>query len=122
LKAPEKNLLIVEDDLLIGERIFDATTDLQKFKKVQLSTNLEEAKSNLVVEKFDMIILDLNLPDGSGINLLKWLSEKQMQSKVFIFSASKELKRICLKNGAHSFFDKAQDFDELIYTLKTCNS
>jgi response regulator of citrate/malate metabolism len=64
------------------------------------------------------VILDLNLPNGNGIELLKWIKEKKAETKVFVFSASIELKQICLKYGAFAFFDKAKDFDELIKALK----
>ena len=68
-----------------------------------------------------MIILDLNLPDGNGIELLKWVKEKQIETKVYVFSTSIELKLLCLKYGTFAFFDKAKDFNKLIETLKkTC--
>ena len=64
-----------------------------------------------------MIILDLNLPDGNGIELLKWVKEKQIETQVYVFSTSIELKRLCLKYGTFAFFDKAKDFNKLIETL-----
>ena len=118
----KKSLLLVEDDCLIGEKLLKTTTELQVLEKVLLSKNLQEAKNNLLAEKFDMIVLDLNLPDGNGIQLLKWLAEKKIRTKIFIFSTSKELKRMCIKNGAHAFFDKSQDFDTLINTIRSYTS
>ncbi|MGY8910426.1 MAG: response regulator [Flavobacteriales bacterium] len=112
------NLLLIEDDFLIGERLYNTAKDLQNINKINLSVNLEEAKTMLMLTDYDFIVLDLNLPDGNGIELLKWLKEKKKPVKVFIFSINIELKRICLKNGAEAFFDKSQDFDALIDTLK----
>jgi DNA-binding NarL/FixJ family response regulator len=60
----------------------------------------------------------LKLPDGNGIQLLKLLKDKKIETKVFVFSISTELKRVCLKYGAFAFFDKAKGFDELIAALK----
>ena len=119
---PKKKLLLVEDDLLVGERLLNKTLELKVLEKVQLTKNLKEAKDNLLAEKFDLIVLDLNLPDGNGIELLKWLNEKQIRAKVFIFSMNRELKRICLRNGAHAFFDKSNDFDTLISTIFSSSS
>jgi len=31
------------------------------------------------------VILDLNLPNGNGIELLKWIKEKKAETKVFVF-------------------------------------
>jgi len=113
------NLLLIEDDFLIGEKLYNTTKDLHNINLINLSVNLEEAKTALMLTDYDFIVLDLNLPDGNGIELLKWLREKKKLVKVFIFSMNIELKRICLKNGAEAFFDKSQDFDVLIDTLKT---
>ena len=113
------NLLLIEDDFLIGEKLFNTAKDLQNINLINLSVNLEEAKAALMLTEYDFIVLDLNLPDGNGIELLKWLRAKEKTVKVFIFSINIELKRICLKNGAAAFFDKSQDFDTLIDTLKT---
>ena len=118
----KKNLLLVEDDCLIGEKLLKTASELQVLDKILLSTNLEEAENILLTHKFDMIVLDLNLPDGNGIQLLKWLNKNQIQTKVFIFSTSIELKRLCLKNGAYAFFDKSQDFDVLMNTILSCSS
>jgi response regulator of citrate/malate metabolism len=112
------NLLLIEDDFCIGEKLYNATKILQNIHTVNLSVNLEDAKTMLMHTNYDVIVLDLNLPDGNGIELLKWLREKKSLVKVFMFSINIELKRMCLKNGAALFFDKSQDFDLLIDTIK----
>jgi len=112
------NLLLIEDDFFIGEKLYNTTKDLQNIHRVNLSVNLQEAKTNLMLTNYDVIVLDLNLPDGNGIELLKLLKKTKNHVKVFIFSINIELKRICLKNGAESFFDKSQDFDLLIETIR----
>lgn len=118
MKLTLNNLLIVEDHFLIGREIFKAAKEARKIENIRLTDSLQEAISLLTKTKFEVVILDLNLPDGNGIELLKWLKEKQIETKVFVFSASIALKRSCLKNGAQAFFDKANDFDALIETIK----
>jgi response regulator of citrate/malate metabolism len=113
------NLLIVEDNPFIGEKIFRATKELSSMKDICLTESLQEAISFLNDKNFELIILDLRLPDGNGLELLKLLKEKQTDTKVFVFSISTELKQICLKYGAFAFFDKANEFDKLIEAVKT---
>jgi response regulator of citrate/malate metabolism len=113
------NLLIVEDNSFIGEKIFRATKELSSMKDICLTESLQEAISFLNDKNFELIILDLRLPDGNGLELLKLLKEKQTDTKVFVFSISTELKQICLKYGAFAFFDKANEFDKLIEAVKT---
>jgi len=118
LKSILNNLLIVEDNPFIGKKIFNAAKEVSGIEHIYITESLQEATSFLNETNFKLVILDLNLPDGNGIELLKWLKEKKIESKVFVFSASTELKKICLKYGAFAFFDKASDFDELIEALK----
>ncbi len=118
MKSILNNLLIVEDNPFIGKKIFNAAKEVSGIEHIYITESLQEATSFLNETNFKLVILDLNLPDGNGIELLKWLKEKKIESKVFVFSASTELKKICLKYGAFAFFDKASDFDELIEALK----
>lgn len=121
LKSKLNNLLIVEDSPFIGQKIFNATKDLSTIENIRVTESLQEAISFFDNTNFHLVILDLRLPDGNGIELLKWLKEKPIETKVFVFSISTELKRICLKYGAHAFFDKAKDFDKLIEAIKMAN-
>lgn len=112
------NLLIVEDNSYIGDKIVNAVKEFGGIQDVRLTTTLQEAISFFNTTTFKLVVLDLNLPDGNGIELLKWSKERQIDAKFFVFSGSTELKRISLKYGAFAFFDKAKDFDELIETIK----
>ncbi|WP_026776731.1 response regulator [Polaribacter sp. Hel_I_88] len=114
MATTKHNLLLIEDDFCIGEKLYNSTKDLKNIHTVHLAVNLQEAKTRLMQTNYNVIVLDLNLPDGNGIELLKWLREKNKLVKVFVFSINIELKRMCLKNGADAFFDKSQDFDLLI--------
>ncbi len=112
------NLLIVEDNSFIKKEIFNATKEFSSIGEIKLSETLQKAIFYITNTKFEIIILDLKLPDGNGIELLKFLKEKHIKAKVFIFSMSTELKSICLKCGAFAFFDKANDFDKLLESIK----
>jgi response regulator of citrate/malate metabolism len=118
LKSKLKNLLIVEDNPFIGKSIVNMAKEVSSIGDIRLINTLQEAISVLVETNFDLMILDLKLPDGNGIELLKWLKEKKIQTKVFVFSISTELKKTSLKYGAFAFFDKAKDSDKLIEALK----
>jgi DNA-binding response OmpR family regulator len=49
--------------------------------------SLAGAKAKLAADRFDLIILDLGLPDGSGLDLLPLLNERGLAVPVMIFSA-----------------------------------
>ena len=64
-----KDLLIVEDDRALGEgiRLALQAPELQ----VQLCPTLAEAGALAARQPFDLLILDINLPDGSGLDFLR---------------------------------------------------
>ncbi|MBU3011525.1 response regulator [Polaribacter vadi] len=121
MKSKLKNLLIVEDNTLIGKNIVNATKEIVGIENLHLIDNLKEAISLITTINFKLIILDLSLPDGNGVELLKLLKEKDAKNKVLVFSTNTHLKRVCLKYGAFAFFDKANDFDKLIETIRAEN-
>lgn len=121
MKTVSKDMLVVEDHAYIRESILKATKGFNDIRDIKLSSTLHEAYTFLNNANFDLIILDLSLPDGNGLDLLKMINEKKIKTKVFVFSMSTNLKRSCLKNGATAFFDKASDFDVLIEAIKLSN-
>ena len=54
---------------------------------VESAGDLEEARRKLASERFDLVLLDLALPDGSGLELLPLLSRVDPPTPVVIFSA-----------------------------------
>ena len=104
--------LIVEDDYLIGH----ATEQwLGKESRVRWARSLAEAKAELYNTDFDIILLDIGLPDGSGIELLHHLNRVNNDAGVLIMTAYGDVdsRIIGLDNGADDYLVKPIDFKEL---------
>lgn len=121
LKPSLNNILIVENNSFIGKKIVSAIENINSFKNVYSTNSIQEATFFINKYSFQLIILDLKLKDGNGLEILKMLKEKQINVKIFVFSINKELNKICLKQGATGFYDKAKDFDILIEDIKKLN-
>lgn len=67
-------ILFIEDNLRLSELI-KKNLETDKFI-VDVANTLEDAQNNLASYNYDLIILDLNLPDGSGEDFLIKIRKK----------------------------------------------
>lgn len=69
----------------------------------------------LSVESFDLVVLDLNLPNVDGMTVLKTLRQTDIDTKVLILSARCEVadKVLGLDEGANDYLTKPFHLDEL---------
>ena len=86
-------------------------------------TSGEEAVQILKNEQYDMVLLDLSMPDFSGVDVVDALAEANIikKQKVVIFTASSATEKEytpLLEKGAHSIVKKPLDIDLLIETVK----
>ena len=63
----------------------------------------------------DVVLLDINLPDKSGIELLRLIRERHLETAVLMISNNADVyyRNICKKLGASHFLDKSTDIDLL---------
>jgi len=105
-------ILVVEDDPLIGQ----ATQKwLKQQHHVSWVRTLSEAQSSLSVDDFDIVLLDLGLPDGNGISLIRFMKRTKLEAGIIIMTAYGEINdRIHgLDSGADDYLVKPLDFKEL---------
>lgn len=112
------NVLLIEDDFEIGKWLNKRILELNNIASLSWETSIEKALTALSHNNPDIIILDLNFPDGNGIDLLKKIKNTKQESKVYIFSVNTELRNVCMRLGADYFFDKTKESEELIASLK----
>ena len=82
-------ILVVEDETNLARQMESYMNDLGH--QCWLAHNKFSAIDQLLVGSFDILILDINLPDGSGIDLLKWIKEEKRKESVIIVSARDSL-------------------------------
>lgn len=78
-------LLIAEDDPMIARSLDDALSPLGN--TVDIFSLASEARAALRNDRFDLILLDLGLPDGDGLGLLAELRERSDKTPVLILTA-----------------------------------
>lgn len=110
--------LVVEDDPLLGQGIVDAL-GYQK-QVVEWAKNGRGALDMVASTAFDVIILDLGLPDMDGITVLKKLRSQGVETPVLILTArdATDEKVSGLDAGADDYMAKPFDLPELSARLR----
>jgi two-component system response regulator HydG len=112
-----KNILLVEDDLTYS-RIVKTFLGKNGFA-VQTAIKVKEAQQLFTNSKFDLIIADFRLPDGTGMELLQWSKSNYPQTQVILITHYSDI-RIAIKAmklGAFEYITKPINPDELLATV-----
>ena len=106
-------ILVIEDDSAIRRGLFDYLT-LSGFEAAEAAC-LAEATSQLESRAIDLVLLDLVLPDGSGLDWLDWLRSRRPALPVIILTAlGEERQRVAgLNRGADDYVVKPFSLKEL---------
>lgn len=112
------NILIVEDELNLAEEVSKYLSDFNY--NCHIVNLYNDALESLNYNEFAIILLDLKLPDGHGIDLIHHIKKKKISSGIIILSAVDELDtRIkALDAGADDFLIKPFHLSELNARVK----
>jgi DNA-binding response OmpR family regulator len=109
-----KNALIIDDEIDICLLLRNFLN--RKNKKAEYSTTLEDGINKFREHQPELVILDNNLPDGKGIDLIKDLKravKKGHPLHIIVISAMSNLKSKALAYGADYFMEKPISFSKL---------
>lgn len=81
--------LVVEDEPLLNEELQEQLID-EQFNVDSVKT-LEEARKRVIGDEYDLVLLDLGLPDGNGLDLLKMIKKLYDETAVVILTARGEV-------------------------------
>ena len=112
--------VLLVDDHEIVRRGFKALINVEDALEVSAeAANVFEAKSVLDSQQFDLIITDLSLPDGSGTDILRYLSERSLPIKSIVFSIYDREPYIseALNAGANGYLSKRTASDDIINAI-----
>ena len=96
-------ILIIEDDLVLANGLNLA---LKETKNIIIN-NIKSARNELENNKFNLIILDINLPDGNGIEFLKQFRKKDNTPIIILTANDIEIDIVTgLESGANDYITK----------------
>ncbi|WP_040329097.1 response regulator transcription factor [Clostridium ihumii] len=99
-------LLIIEDNIELASSMKKGLENMNF--KIDISNTGIEGEEKASVNEYDVILLDLNLPDIDGIKVLKYLREKLVNTPIIIITARDEVSDLAigLDNGADDYITK----------------
>ncbi len=111
-------LLLVEDDPMIGESVLDVLR--AEHYAVDWVKNAGSADTALRTDSYDLVLLDLGLPDQDGLTVLRALRHRKSLTPVLIATARDAIEqRIAgLDAGADDYVVKPYDVDELLARIR----
>lgn len=111
-------ILIIEDNIKLA---ISLKNNLQKNDfQVDLANTGISGEEKAFINSYDAILLDLNLPDKDGLEILKYIREIQIQTPIIIISARDEVEQrtIGLNLGADDYITKPFDILELCARIR----
>lgn len=87
---------------------------------VNVAESLAQGQEHIDLQKYDLILLDWMLPDGTGIDFLKNLRNKKINTPILLFSSKKEIedKVEALDGGADDYLEKPFSNIELLARIR----
>ena len=111
-------ILIIEDDQILAKNLKEVL--IKDSFAVDVAFSKDGGLVEIEVNEYDCVVLDINLPDGSGFDLLKELRQSENQTPVIIVTARGEVEAKVkgLNLGADEYVPKPIDSNELIARIR----
>ncbi len=115
---PIEKIIVLEDDLIVRKSL-EQQLRYRRYD-VASAANIAGAHELLAKDNFDLMIVDVKLPDGDGTELLKQLQARPVKPLVVMISGfgTVDLAVDCMSSGAFSFLTKPFSPEQLAVTLK----
>ncbi|HEY9172660.1 MAG TPA: sigma-54 dependent transcriptional regulator [Verrucomicrobiae bacterium] len=115
---PIEKIIVLEDDLIVRKNLEHQLR--QRRYDVASCSTIASAQEYLGKDNFDLVFLDVRLPDGDGTDLLKAIQQRPQKPLVVITTGFGTVESAveCMKNGAFDYIIKPFSAEQIEVTLK----
>lgn len=112
-------VFIADDSSEVRERIRMLLSELEKIEMIGEAENVQEAIESIRHLGPDVVILDIRMPGGSGIDVLKEIVKEDRVPIIIMLTnyPHRQYKKKCMDAGADFFFDKSREFEKVVEVL-----
>lgn len=115
------SVLIVDDQPLVRRGLHEMLSDDPSIAAIGEAPNAALALALARARAWDIVILDIGLPDASGVSVLRKLRRERPAQRIIMFSfhTAPSVVRLCLRAGAAGYVAKDAGPDELLDAVRT---
>lgn len=119
MQPPVYKVLIVDDSPIIIKRLIEILGELNCITYIGEANGFSEAVHSLEQEKYDVVLLDINLSGKNGIELLSFIKVNYPSIKIIMLSnqSGDYYRNLCNELGSDSFIDKTSEFENIPKTI-----
>jgi DNA-binding NarL/FixJ family response regulator len=112
-------VFIADDSVLIRGRLKETLDEYDSIEVIGESGNTKQAITEIRQLNPDVVIIDIRMPGGGGLPILKDLKKREPKRIAIILTAFPlpQYRQAYMEAGADFFFDKTQDIQKLIDVL-----
>jgi DNA-binding NarL/FixJ family response regulator len=112
---PKISVFIADDSLIVREHLVTMLDELAGIEIVGQAGSVAETIKAIGLLQPEVVILDIRLPDGSGIDVLQNIKRGEPAPIVIILTnyPFPGYRQKCLQAGADFFLDKSTEFDQI---------
>jgi two-component system, NarL family, response regulator DevR len=113
--ARATRVFVVEDSELIRERLLAMLDGMSGIEVVGYAETAADAIAGILFTSPDVVVLDIKLKAGSGIEVLRAIEHRRGKAAVIMLTnyATDVYRTKCLQAGAEYFLDKTNEFEQL---------
>ena len=112
-------IILIEDDQPVRERLVGLVEQWQDGRLVAAWARLAESLAAISAKEIDLLITDLKLPDGSGIDAIRQLAIKQPRAEAMVISVLADERTVldAIEAGASGYLHKDADSIDLVEAI-----
>jgi DNA-binding NarL/FixJ family response regulator len=113
-------VFIADDSTVLRERLAEMLTEVSGIEIVGFAQDVSQALVCIKKLNPDVVVLDIRMPGGSGIDVLQDIKREQHAPTVIMLTnyPYPQYRKKCLGLGADYFFDKSTEFEKMTEVVK----
>ena len=117
-------LLIVDDSRIVRERLSLLLSQVENVEIIGYADTVQKAINMARELKPDLVVLDIKIPGGSGIDVLESIRNGDHEPTVMMLTnyPYPQYEKKCMAVGAEFFFDKSADFERAVDVIRSLAS